>query len=131
MREQLPVEIILLRQLVSYLTMPIWMMDAEGNVIYYNEPAERLLGVQFDHAGPIHAEQLAEMFRTTDLDGRPLPDKEMPVVAALVERSPVHGKIRFCGLDGVWHDVEISAIPVEGQGSRFLGVCATFWEIQG
>ncbi|MFP3883155.1 MAG: PAS domain-containing protein [Actinomycetota bacterium] len=130
MREQRPVEMILLRQLASYLTIPIWMMDAEGNLIYYNEPAERLLGVQFDDAGPLRAEQLADMFRTTDLDGRPLSDKEMPVVAALIERAPVHGKIRFCGLDGVWRDVEISALPIEGQGARFLGVCATFWEIQ-
>lgn len=130
MRKQRPVEMILLRQLASYLTLPIWMMDAEGNLVYYNEPAERLLGVQFDDAGPIHADQLAEMFRATDLEGTPIPDKEMPAVIALTERSPAHEKIRFCGFDGVWHDVEISAIPVEGQGGRFLGVCATFWEIQ-
>ena len=130
MRVQRPVEMILLRQLASYLTIPIWMMDAEGNLVYYNEPAESLLGVQFDDAGPIHADQLAGKFRTTDLEGRPLTDEEMPVVMALNQRSPMHGKLRFCGLDGVWHDVEISAIPIEGQSSRFLGVCATFWEIQ-
>lgn len=123
-------EMILLRQLASYLTLPIWMMDAKGNLIYYNEPAEGLLGVQFDDAGPIHAEQLADMFRTTHLDGEPMSDKEMPVVVALSERCPKHEKIRFCGLDGVWRDVEVSAIPIEGQGKRFLGVCATFWEIQ-
>ena len=130
MPEQQAVEMILLRQLASYLTLPIWMMDREGNLLYYNEPAERLLGVQFDDAGPIHADQLADMFRTTDLDGEPIPDKQMPAVIALRERSPSHEKIRFCGLDGVWHDVEVSAIPIEGQGGRFLGVCATFWEIQ-
>ena len=123
-------EMILLRQLASYLTLPIWMMDAQGNLVYYNEPAERLLGVQFDDAGPIHAEQLPEMFRTTDLDGQPMSDKEMAVVVAMTERSPKHDKIRFCGLDGIWREVEVSAIPIEGQGGRFLGVCATFWEIQ-
>lgn len=130
MTEQRPVEMILLRQLASYLTLPIWMMDAEGNLLYYNEPAERLLGVRFDDAGPIKADQLTEMFRTTHLDGEPMPDKEMPVVKALTERYPAHDAIRFCGFDGRWRDVEVSAIPIEGQGHRFLGVCATFWEIE-
>ncbi len=31
-------------------------------------------------------------------------------------------------MDGVWRDVEISAMPIEGQGKRFLGIFATFWE---
>lgn len=128
MPPQQPVEMILLRQLASYLTLPVWMMDANGNLIYYNEPAEKLLGVQFDDAGPLHADQLTEMFSTTDLDGNPIEDHELPVVAALLNRHPSHGQVRFCGFDGVWRDVEISAIPVEGQADRFLGIFATFWE---
>ena len=128
MSAQQSVEMILLRQAASYLTLPIWMMDENGNLLYYNEPAERLLGVQFDDAGPLHADQLAEMFRATDLEGEPLADKELPVVSALIKRKPAHGQIRFCGFDGVWRDVNIAALPVEGQGGRFLGVFATFWE---
>lgn len=129
MSSQQPVELILLRQLASYLTIPIWMMDSEGNLAYYNEPAEGLLGAQFDDAGPIHAEQLADMFKATDLDGTPLEDKDLPVVKALIDQRPANGTIRFCGLDGVWHDVEISAVPLNGQEGRFHGVMATFWEI--
>lgn len=128
MSSQQPVEMILLRQLASYLTLPIWMMDASGNLVYYNEPAERLLGIRFDDAGPLHAEQLAELFRATDLEGVPLEDKDLPVVGALIDHQPAHGRIRFCGMDGVWRDVEISAMPIEGQGKRFLGIFATFWE---
>lgn len=128
MHEQQPVEMILLRQAASYLTLPIWMMDAQGNLLYYNEPAEELLGVQFDDAGPIHADQLTAMFRATDADGEPLDDDEFPVVVALATHKPSHGQIRFCGFDGVWRDVNISAFPVEGQAGRFLGIFATFWE---
>ncbi|HSM43572.1 MAG TPA: hypothetical protein VK969_01005 [Acidimicrobiia bacterium] len=131
MSPQHPVEMILLRQVASYLSIPIWMMDADGNVIYYTEPAERLLGVQFDDAGPIHADEVGEMFRVTDLDGDPLPDSDLPIVVALRNRVPHHKEIRFCGTDGIWLDVSVSALPVEGQGDRFLGVFATFWEIQG
>jgi PAS domain-containing protein len=128
MTSQQSVEMILLRQLASYLNLPIWMMDATGNLLYYNEPAEGLLGVRFDDAGPITADQLADLFKATDLEGNPIPDSEMPVVMALTDHHPAHRPIRFCGFDGVWRDVEISAMPVEGQGGRFLGVFATFWE---
>lgn len=128
MHEQQSVEMILLRQAASYLTLPIWMMDREGNLLYYNEPAEALLGVTFDDAGPLHADQLTTMFRVTDLEGTPLPDVELPVVTALVKQRPAHRMVKFCGLDKVWRIVEISAMPVVGQGGRFLGVFATFWE---
>ena len=129
MAPQQPVEMILLRQLASYLTIAIWMMDADGNLVYYNEPAEKLLGITFDAAGPVHADQLSEMFRATDLEGNPLDDSALPIVQALNKQKPTHGEIRFCGFDGVWRGVEVTAIPIEGQASRFLGVFATFWEV--
>jgi PAS domain S-box-containing protein len=129
MPPQQPIELVLLRQLASYLNIAIWVMDHEGNLVYYNEPAEALLGAQFDDVGPLHAEDLATMFRVTDLSGEPLEDKALPVVAALIDQRPANGQLRFCGLDGTWHDVDVSAFPLEGQGGRFLGVFATFWEI--
>jgi len=119
---------ILLRQLASYLATPIWIMDDSGDLLYYNEPAEELLGVQFDNAGPIQANELASMFEVTDLDGEPLGDYELPVVVALTKRLPSHLAFRFHGLDGVWREVEVTATPVIGQGDRFLGAFATFWE---
>lgn len=126
---QQPLEMILLRQLAGYLAIPMWMMDAEGNLVFYNEPAERLLGVRFDDAGPIRAEELAGMFQVTDVDGEPLPDSGLPVVVALSKRVPAHRCIRFCGLDGIWRDIEAVALPLEGQGARFLGAVAAFWEV--
>lgn len=128
MPSQVPVEMILLRQAASYLTLPILMMDADGSLLFYNEPAERLLGITFDEAGPIRAKQLGGLFEATDLAGNALQDAEIPVVSALVNRKPSHLRLRFRGLDGVWHEVEATAIPVEGHGKRFLGVFATFWE---
>ena len=129
MGSQQPVEMVLLRQLASYLAIPMWMMDASGTLVYYNEPAEALLGIQFDDVGPIHADQLGAMFRLTAIDGAPLELYEFPIMIALSKHSPAHREVRYCGLDGVWRDVAVSAIPIEGQGGRFHGVLATFWEI--
>ena len=129
MAPQQPLEMILLRQLASYLAIPIWMMDEAGNLVFYNEPAERLLGIQFDDAGPIRASDLVGMFQVTDPDGKPLVDSELPIVGALTKRVPSHRPLRICGLDGTWREIETSAIPIEGQGNRFLGAFATFWEV--
>jgi PAS domain-containing protein len=130
MRSQQPVEMILLRQVASYLAVPVWMMDEHGNLIYYNEPAEELLGIQFDDAGPVHADQVGERFKVSDFDGEPLADNEVPVVVALTKGVPDHRDLRFQGSNGVWRDVSVTALPVEGQGGRFLGVFATFWELR-
>lgn len=128
MPDQHPVEMILIRQLAGYLVLPIWLMDGQGNLVFYNEPAEVLLGARFDDVGPLKADELAQIFMTTAIDGSP-PDAPIPVVGAFESRRPAHGKVRFRGLDEVWHDVEISAIPIEGHGGDLLGVCAVFWEI--
>lgn len=128
---QQPLEMIILRQLAAHLTMPMWMMDDDGDLIFYNEPAETLLGVRFDDVGPISADQLVGMWKVTDLDGEQLPPGDFPVVAALTRRAPGHRAIRFQSRDGEWRAVEVTAVPIEGQGNRFLGVLATFWEVAG
>lgn len=124
-----PLEMILVRQLASYLAVPIWVNDHDGNLVYYNEPAEKLVGVSFEDAGPINAERLTTMFRATDLDGNPMAAEDLTVSRALISRAPTHGNLRFSGLDGVTRKIEVTAIPITGQGDRFLGVMVTFWEM--
>ena len=48
---QKAIELILMRQLASSLAMPIFLVDASGNLLFYNEPAEQLLGSRFDETG--------------------------------------------------------------------------------
>jgi len=125
---QEPIEIILLRQLASYLILPIWITDAQGNLIYYNEPAEDLLGRRFDVAGEIPAEELAELFVTTDLDGSSIPNEELPLVVALTDHHPAHRVIRIKRFDGATRTIEVTSVPITGQGDRFVGTLNTFWE---
>jgi PAS domain-containing protein len=125
---QQPIELILLKQWASYLALPIWLVNEAGNLLYYNEPAEGLLGVRFEEAGEIHADQLAEHFQTSRLDGSPYPNQELPIVVALVKRVPSHDTVQVTGLDGVSRQLAITAFPVDGQGGRHLGAVAMFWE---
>lgn len=130
MAEQHPVEIILLRQAASYLTIPIWITNHDGDLIYYNDPAGKMVGLEFDEVGPLPVDQLQTMFKVTDFEGNPLTGPEVPTVTPLVTHRPARGKIRFLALDQVWRDIEVWATPLEAQSGRFVGILATFWELQ-
>ena len=125
---QHPIEIILLRQWAEHMAIPIWIMDASGDLVYYNEPAEAILGVRFDEAGVIQADDLAELFVTTALDGSPLTSEDLPVVVALHKQVPDHRPLQIKSFDGSWRRIDVTAFPLEAQGGRFLGAVACFWE---
>lgn len=124
---QQPIELILLRQWATYLDIPIWLMDGHGDLLFYNEPAEAVLGIRFDEAGRINAEELSAMFITTRVDGSAMPTEELPVVMALRNGRPAHGALRIRALNNVWRTINVTAFPVDASGRR-LGVVALFWE---
>lgn len=123
-----PIEIILLRQWASYIAVPMWITDAEGRLVFYNESAEPILGVRFEEAGELPAEGLAERFAMCDEEGRPLSNHERPLMIALTKQMPAHRRIRLRGADGSWRQIEASAIPLTATGDRHLGALAIFWE---
>lgn len=123
-----PIEIILLRQWASYLGLPVWIMDAGGSLIFYNEAAEALLGRRFEESGAISVEDLSSLFSTRDDEGNPLSAAELPVSVALMERRPSHRTIVFVGFDGHARRIDVTAFPVTGLAGRMLGAVAMFWE---
>ena len=125
---QKDVELILMRQLASYLAMPIFLVDPAGNLLYYNEPAEAILGRRYDETGEVPLGQWATMFSPTDEDGTPLPREALPLVIALKKRRATHRALWIRGLDGVSRRIEVTALPLEGQGGRHLGAVALLWE---
>ena len=44
---QQPLELILARQFADSLTMAVFLVDPEGNLLFYNEAAEDILGIRF------------------------------------------------------------------------------------
>lgn len=128
---QHPIELILARQLAEALSHPVWITDAEGNLVFYNDPAEGILGVRFGEAGEMPASALAERFVTEDLDGSELKADDLPVVVALTDWVPAHRRMRIRSFDGIWRTIEVTAIPLVGPGERRVGVMVTFWEIAG
>ncbi len=125
---QKPVEVILMRQLASCLATPIFLVDMEGTLIFYNEPAETVLGLRFEETGEMPHERWATTWSPTALDGSPLAPEELPLSIALEKHRTAHLALRIRGLDGVPRRVAVTAFPLEGQGGRHLGAVAIFWE---
>ena len=128
---QKSIELILTRQLASYLSIPIFVVDAEGTLLFYNEPAEVMLGRRFEEAGEMRLDLWSTIFLPTDEAGSPLPPEAVPLVIALRERRPVHKIIGITGLGGVRKLIEVTAFPLEGLGGRHLGAVAAFWSMEG
>jgi PAS domain-containing protein len=128
---QREIEVILTRQLASYLTLPIFIVDPDGTLIFYNEPAEAILGHRFEQTGEMPAHEWAAAYRTTDNSDDPVGPEQLPLMIALRERRPAHGRFVIHGLDNVRRHIEVTAFPLAGQAGRHLGAVAVFWEVSG
>ena len=128
---QKAVELILMRQLASYLAVPIFLVDPEGNLLYYNDTAERLLGRRYDDTGEMPLAEWSTVFTATTEDGTPLTAEEVPLAVALRTWRPAHRAIVIRSLVGVARRIAVTALPLEGQGGRRLGAVAIFWEQRG
>jgi PAS domain-containing protein len=51
-----PIELILMRELADHLATPIFVVEPNGDLLFYNEPAEKLLGTRFDETGTMAGE---------------------------------------------------------------------------
>ena len=127
---QKEIEVILARQLVSYLALPVFIVDPQGTLLFYNEPAESVLGRRFEETGEMRIGEWSTIFKPTDEHGRPIKPDSLPLAIALNERRPAHGRFWIRGLDGVLRHIEVTAVPIIGQAERYLGGIAIFWEVK-
>ena len=123
-RPQQPVEVILLKQLASHLATPIFVVDPEGNLLYFNEPAEDILGRRYDETGQLPVAEWSTIFTPVDDEGNPLPADALPLVRALQDGEPAHGPMWITGLDGKERHISVTAFPLIGQYDRNLGAVA-------
>jgi PAS domain-containing protein len=120
--------LILAREFASQLSTPVFITDAEGRIVFYNEPAEELLGRTFAESGELAANEWYDMISVETLDGQPCPVDEMPGGIARRQRQPAHSTLRITGLDGRQRVIEDTAFPLLGHDDELYGSVAIFWE---
>lgn len=125
---QQEIEVILSRHLAECLAMPIFIVNPGGDLIFYNEPAEAILGQNYTETGTMPAKEWATIFQPFDAEGNPLSPDDLPLIIALKEHHPAHKVFNIHGKDGVLREIEVTAFPLIGQADRFLGALAIFWE---
>ena len=124
---QHPVELILLRQLASYLATPMFVVDAAGTLLYYNEAAEELLGRRFEDTSEMDRDGWVAAFKPHEVDGTLLGSTENPLSAALADGTEHHRNLAIVGLDGRERRIAATALPLLGPAGRLLGAVAMFW----
>ena len=123
-----PIQLILIRQLAGYLSVPLFLVDPKGNLLFYNEPAEVILGRRFEETGAMSAEEWSAAFTPLDQERQPLPPENLPLRITLAKQRPAYRRFFLRGLDGVLRHVEVASIPITGLQGEFLGGAALFWE---
>ena len=127
-RPQKHLALIIARELASQLSTATFIADAAGDLVFYNEAAETILGRTFAEAGTMTAEGWTSQFRLEELDGTPMPLDRMPAGIALTERRPAHGKLWMTGLDGERKLLSVTAVPLFASATEFVGMIALFWQ---
>lgn len=121
-----PIELILARNLLSSLSTPAFLVDAGGEIIFYNEGAGVLLGRRFEESGTMPAHEWTATFGPFGSDGKPIPFDRLKITQALRGNSPAHARFTIRALNGSQHRIELSALPIVGAGG-FHGAIVVFW----
>jgi PAS domain-containing protein len=123
-----PLPLILARELASNLATPMFLLDAEGILVFYNDAAELLIGKSFAELGEIPAGDFAAVLELATPDGEPVRRRDSPAGVAFFERRPAHKTLMATGYDGVRRTVEATAYPLFGAIGEMCGVVSVFWE---
>jgi hypothetical protein len=121
--------LILARELASNLATPVFLIDARGVLVFYNEAAERVIGRRFVELGEMDALEWGALLQMSEPDGTPVRRRDTPASIAFFERRPSHRVFLATGLDGVRRRVEVTAFPLFASADDLQGVVNVFWEV--
>ena len=123
--------LILAREFASNIATPVTVFDEFERLVFFNEPAEQILGQKHAEVGELAPHEWTRLFLVERLDGDPLGLDEMPVGIAHRDRCPAHDTLSFTTQDGSRHEIEVTAFPLLGREDDYYGVVAIFWELRG
>ena len=122
-----PIEIILNRQLADCLAIPVFITDTVGNLLFYNEPAEEILGKRYQDTGEMKVEEWSTIFLSKDENGKLLEPEDLPLVKTLLNQLPYFKTFWIERLKGKSEKISVSSYPIIGRAGIFVGAVAIFW----
>jgi PAS domain-containing protein len=119
---------ILSRQLADSLSVPVFLVDPDGNLLFYNPPAELVLGQKFEETGPMPVGDWGTWFLPHEEDGSTIPPEGLPLVQTIRTKIPAHRTFWIKSLKGNSTKISVTSIPIIGRGGKFCGAMAIFWD---
>jgi PAS domain-containing protein len=128
-RKQPDLVLIVARSFATKLATPTLIIDAHGDLVYFNDAAAEVLGRSYLDVGSLPASRWQELFEPRTIDEEPLSPEQTPGGVALRERRPVHGSFAFRSLDGREREITVTAFPLFSHPDEIVGVMSIFWEL--
>ena len=122
-----PLELILARNLISILSLPAILIDADGRFVFFNEAAGDVIGAPFEEVGVLQPEEWNARYGPFDGNGNFLPREELPLTIAVRESRPAYGRFHVRTESGML-EVEAGALPLAGPAG-YHGAMLVFWPV--
>ncbi len=128
-----PKSLVLIRakHLAESVTTPMFLADAGGNLIFFNEAAEAMLGRPFGDNGLLTPGEWQQTFDVRDRNDAPFALESMASWMQVQNEQPAMGHIKFRSADGTDHLVATCAFPLFTEQQRFEGALILFWRDAG
>src|SRR3954462_7099314 len=120
-----PLELILARNLISGITLAAFLVDPEGELVFFNDAAGDLIGRRFEEVGRRSRDEWNE-FGPFDEFGKLMPTDDLPLTAALRKGLPAHDTFRISAGGEELIEVDVSALPL-GSAEGGKGEIVVFW----
>lgn len=117
---QRSLELILARTLAGHLAVPAFIVDTSSTIVWFNESAERLLGLPFEATAELSIEEFISVLDLRDGSGAPMKPEGLPFAAALGSAVPVTAPARL-GPAGDALELSIVALPLVGRDGEVFG----------
>jgi PAS domain-containing protein len=92
--KQRHIALILAKDLAANLASAVLLVDPDGDLVFFNEAAERILGRPYAEAQMSRGE-LAKTFKPVDASGAPIPLAEPPLSARASRATGTSGSNRW------------------------------------
>ncbi len=121
-------EIILARQLADSLSVPVFITDTDGVLLFFNEPAEAILKRKFSETGTMAKDKWSSLFEAQDANEKRIPRMDLPLVKTLIYCQPSQSEFWIKNLEGERYYLSVTSFPIIGRSNRFVGAVVIFWE---